>query len=395
MIPNDYFRYLKNNLIAPDTSSLLQLYQPIMGSDAYVVYSYLVHFFDNGRAAHRFSDLLNHVQLGFDRLLLAFDVLGALGLINLYQDKETYLIKLQSPLDREAFLANPVYYNLLKSYIGQVALEELTLNLPQGLVDLTKPFSAVFTDRGEVYHRPRTAKVDFELAYFKEQMARDGLTFTDETSDVLALYHLSEERGLTWFELYQLAKATVVDKKISLNRLKTQQGLLSQVISPQSSGNTQEGQTSLKPNELALIKTAKRHSAEDFLKIWKQEKRAVVIKEERDLLKELGQQGFLDPVINIMVFRTLQRTQSANLNRVFLMKLANDLNSRGIKTPEEALAHLTRPLGRPNRPAPDKASTTNVPAWSDQDYKNDTSQEEQARLEAYKQQRLAELERED
>lgn len=386
MKPIDRFRYLKNNQVNLDTSSLLQLYQPLMGSDAYVVYSYLVHFFDHGRAVHRFSDLLNHLQLGFGRLQAALDVTGALGLISLYQEQEEYRIQLHSPLDRAAFLANPIYTNLLQKRIGQVALEELVMNLPAGLVEMTKPFSAVFSDQGEVYHRPQKGHLDFEWDNFKQLMAKDGLSFKDEENDVLALYHLAETKNLTWFDTYQLAKATAVGHVISLERLKAQEAVNHL---PQASGD-------FTPAEQAAIASAKRHKPEAFLTLLKKEKKAVVIDQERQLLRELGQQGFLDQVINIMVLRTLQRTKSANLNKVYVMKMANDLASKGIKTAEAAVNHFKTPVARAASSGQQAGSTkTNVPAWSQQDYKNETSKEEQDRLEAYKRERLAELERED
>lgn len=378
MRPIDHFRYLKNNQISPDASSLLQLYQPLMGSEAHAVYSYLVHFFDHGRAVHRFSDLLNHLQLGFGKLQESLDVLGALGLISLYQQDQSYVIQLHSPLDRVAFLANPVYYNLLKARIGQVALDDLAISLPTGLVNVTKPFSAVFSDRGEVYHQPQKAKVDFDLEHFKQLMARDGLAFADESSDVLALYRLAETQGLTWFDTYQLAKATAVAHTISIERLKAHQ----------ESSKEPQAQGDFTPQELAAIKAAKNHQPEAFLALLKKEKKAVVIDQERQLLRELGQQGFLDQVINIMVLRTLQRTKSANLNKVYVMKLANDLASKDIKTAEAAVTHFKTPVAKSAAGQSTAPAKTNVPVWSQQDYKTQASEAELAELDRLRREML-------
>ena len=49
---------------------------------------------------------------------------------------------------------------------------------------------------------------DFDLDHFRQLMARDGLRFAYEQSDVLNLFAIAEEQKWTWFETYQLAKAT-------------------------------------------------------------------------------------------------------------------------------------------------------------------------------------------
>lgn len=45
MSPIDEFTYIKQNKIVYDSNSLIQLYFPIMGSDAMALYDYFVHFF--------------------------------------------------------------------------------------------------------------------------------------------------------------------------------------------------------------------------------------------------------------------------------------------------------------------------------------------------------------
>lgn len=44
MKPIDTFSYIKHNQVQYDSSSLIQLYFPIIGNDAVAVYQYLVHF---------------------------------------------------------------------------------------------------------------------------------------------------------------------------------------------------------------------------------------------------------------------------------------------------------------------------------------------------------------
>ena len=77
MNPIDDFLFLKHNRVSYDSTTLIQLYYPIMGSDALAVYEYLVAFFDNGAHTHKFSELLNHLQFGMKRLEEALVMLTA------------------------------------------------------------------------------------------------------------------------------------------------------------------------------------------------------------------------------------------------------------------------------------------------------------------------------
>lgn len=379
MKPSDTFYFIRNNQVSADSDSLTSLYQPILGADAYRLYLYLVHFFDHGRAGHRFTEILNHVQFGFERLCQAIDRLGALGLLQFYQQEDHYLFKLNSPLDREVFLNNAVYRSLLTSAIGEPAVEALTMILPGHLVNKTKRFSEVFTDRGEVYHQPKKSAIDFDLEHFKQLMTRDGLRFADEKSDVIALYRLAENNRLTWFDLYQLAKATVVHGQISIGRLQAQ-------LDKAKPSKTPQGD--LTSEEAAAVRSAKSHPPEVFLGLLKKSRQAVVTDQERQVLRDLAQMNFLDEVINMMVLRTLQRAKSANLNKNYLMKLANDFAYKKIKSAEQAVLYWKQsPLPKAAQTAP--APKTNVPSWSQQDYKTQASQEELAELEQLKRQMLA------
>lgn len=387
MKPSDTFHFLANNNITHQTISLSHCYQPIVGPAAIGLYTYLLSLWDNGRAAHQFSDLLNQLDMGMGVLEEQLDLLGAVGLLELYQlEQADYLVKLLPALDRETFLGNGVFRRLLTMKIGDLAVQEMLVALPSQAKNLTKTFSQVFQMDGDIYHRGQKGRVDFDVDAFKQLMRRDGLRFKDEVQDIVGLYHLADQQGLTWFDTYQQAKETAINGQISISRL--------QVKTVQA--ETAQSSTGLTNQEQATLKTVRSHSAQDFLKLMKQSRQAVVTDKERQLLTKLAEQGFLDEVINLMVFYTLQRTKSANLNQVFIQKLANDLAYKQIQTAEAALLQLRSQVTSPVKTRQAKQEVkTNVPAWSDQDYKNDTSQEEQERLEAYKRQRLAELERED
>ncbi|MDY5636468.1 MAG: helicase loader [Streptococcus orisratti] len=382
MNPIDDFLFLKHNRVSYDSTTLIQLYYPIMGSDALAVYEYLVAFFDNGAHTHKFSELLNHLQFGMKRLEEALVMLTALDLLVLYQTRDSYILKIKPALGNETFLADPVYRRLLELRIGEIAVSELEVSIPENARDISKTFSDVFNS--EIQNQPKPSKTDptFDLVSFQRLMTRDGLSFSEnEKMDVIGLYAFADKYKMNWFEVYGLANETAINRKISLKRMeaKKQQPSQSQVNGDFTN------------SELVVIQQAKSLSALDFLKVIKSSRKAVVTKAERNLLEDLAQMSFLDEVINILVLYTFNKTKSANLSKPYLMTLANDFSYRGIGTAEAAVVALRHSPEIQKKNAAKQIKKSNVPEWSNPNYKNETSQEELAKLEAEKRQLLEKL----
>ena len=86
---------------------------------------------------------------------------------------------------------------------------------------------------------------------------------------------------------------------------------------------------------------------------------------------------------------------SANLNEKYALKVANDFSYQKVTTAEEAVLKIReRNQQTNNRPTQVSSVSTksNVPNWSQPDYKNETSAEKQAELEEQKRRLLAKLE---
>ena len=382
MNPIDDFLFLKHNRVSYDSTTLIQLYYPIMGSDALAVYEYLVAFFDNVAHTHKFSELLNHLQFGMKRLEEALVMLTALDLLVLYQTRDSYILKIKPALGNETFLADPVYRRLLELRIGEIAVSELEVSIPEKARDISKTFSDVFNS--EIQNQPKSSKTDptFDLVSFQRLMTRDGLSFSEnEKMDVIGLYAFADKYKMNWFEVYGLANETAINRKISLKRMEAKKQHSSQ---SQVDGDFTN-------SELVVIQQAKSLLALDFLKVIKSSRKAVVTKAERNLLEDLAQMSFLDEVINILVLYTFNKTKSANLSKPYLMTLANDFSYRGIGTAEAAVVALRHSPEIQKKNAAKPIKKSNVPEWSNPNYKNETSQEELAKLEAEKRQLLEKL----
>ena len=384
MKPNDRFSFLKNNRVSQDTSTLVQCYLPIIGQDALSLYLYILAFWDDGQKEHLFASILNHLNFGMDRLLKAFKILSAFNLVTLYQNGDGYKLVIHPTLSQSDFLRHTVYRTLLEKRIGDMAVSDLRQEQAGG-EPLTVPLSQAFPEIEELASHDETPakadfKNDFDLEHFRQLMARDNLRFQDEQSDVLELFKISDEKKWTWFETYQLAKATAVSQVISVKRMREK--LAQESVSSDFS-----------PQEATIIREAKSKTALQFLAGIKQTLNAGIIQAERDLLKQMADLGLLDEVINVGILLTFNKVDSANLNEKYAMKVANDYSYNKIRTAEEAVLRIREKnqKGQEQKVAKTNQAKTNVPKWSNPEYKNETSEETRLELERKKKEMLDRL----
>ena len=384
MKPNDRFSFLKNNRVSQDPTSLVQCYLPIIGQDALSLYLYTLAFWDNGQKEHLFAAILNHLNFGMDRLLKAFKILSAFNLVTLYQNGDAYELVIHPTLSSSDFLHHTVYRTLLEKKIGEPAVSDLRQESADGEA-LTVPLSQAFPEIEELADTEETLgkanfSNDFDLEHFRQLMARDGLRFQDEQTDVLELFKIADEKKWTWFETYQLAKATAVSQVISVKRMreKSAQKSVSSDFSPQ---------------EATIIREAKSKTALQFLAGIKQTRNAGIIQAERDLLKQMADLGLLDEVINIVILLTFNKVDSANLNEKYAMKVANDYSYNKVRSAEEAVLRIREKnqKGQEQKVAKTNQGKTNVPKWSNPEYKNETSEETRLELERKKKEMLDRL----
>ena len=384
MKPIDRFSYLKNNRVSQDISSLVQCYLPIIGQEALSLYLYTISFWDNGRKEYLFSSILNHLNFGMDRLIKSLKILSAFNLLTLYQKGDTYQLAINTPLSTQDFLEHPVYRRLLEKKIGDAAVEDLKLENAEGQ-EIPVSLNQVFPDLAELESQEdlglkKKVANDFDLDHFRQLMARDGLRFADEQSDVLNLFAIAEEKKWTWFETYQLAKSTAVSQVISTKRMREK--IAQKPVSSDFS-----------PKEVTIIKEAKSKTALQFLAEIKQTRKGTITQTERELLQQMAGLGLLDEVINIILLLTFNKVDSANINEKYAMKVANDYAYQKIHSAEEAVLRIRErgqkaKIQKQNQTAPAK---TNVPKWSNPEYKNTSSAEELEEMERQTLELLAKL----
>ena len=385
MKPNTSFSFLKNNYLAPTGASFTHLYGPILGVQASQLYTFLLSLYDQGKEKRLIAVILNHLDLGFAHFLESLDRLIAMNLLEVYETEEGLQFRFVPPLEADQFFANVAYQKLLEKKIGEAAVRDLLPEKPEGEKRKVN-FASVFGIDGVSTHQKKTSS--FSLEHFKQLMARDGLRFENEQEDLLVLYAITEEKNWTWYETYLLAKETAANLIISTKRMR--QKLTQQ---PQ-----EKGKDEFTPQERAIIREAKNKSSLQFLAGIKKARKAVVTQSERQVISDLAQLGLLDEVINVILLLTFNKVASANLNEKYALKVGNDFAYEGIKTAEEAVLKIRQRQDSHTQKAKEKETKngqatgkTNVPKWSQPNYTNQTSQEEQADLEQQKRALLEKL----
>ncbi|WP_242257715.1 DnaD domain protein [Streptococcus thoraltensis] len=387
MRPIDEFSFVKGNAVDASSQALMTCYYPIIGQEAFSLYHYLVAFKDDGTKKHKFSEILNHTLMGMTAFETALATLTAMDLVAFYQQRDTYLIKLKAPLSSEDFLKVSLYQQLLSQKIGETAVDELRVILPENVRNLSKNFSDVFDDQGQValVQEAGRSKESFDLDAFKNLMKRDGLSFAQEKSDIIGLYRIAENHKMTWFDTYLLAKETAVNLTISLSRMRAKKE--QSKVAPVKTGE-------LTPQEAVIVKEAQLDRADVFLAKIKKTRKAAITYDERQLLLDLAKMGFLDEVINVIVLYTIMKTNSANVNKKYAMKIANDFAYQEINKAETAILKMrdfSNKSVKSTQTSSNKQTKPNIPEWSNQDYQNQTSDEEQRRLEEARRKALERL----
>lgn len=379
MKANETFSYIKNNQVSYDLNALSRCYQPLIGSQGLALYNYFLAFHDQGRESHGFNEVLNHLNIGMPEFEETLDRLLALQLVYLYKEEDGYLVQLAPALDSQSFLGHQVLAHLLTKKIGDRAVAQMKLASLSRAKPLTKKLSDVFIGEQEfVSNKSSVQHQDFDLTHFKQLMAREKLRFEEEEEDLLALFKYAEQAKKTWYETFEAAKATAVDGLISRKRL------LKTLAVQEVSGDFSE-------NERQLIRWAKGRQPLEFLADIKEERHAIVSDPERHLLKQMARLGLLDAVINVLVLYTFNRTDSANLNEKFALKVANDFSYQGINSAEAAVLAIRKrsePRQGTRKPQAKGERLSNIPEWSKETYRTEATPEEVKELQELRRQML-------
>lgn len=152
---NDYYEIKLASLVTNvDKDVLVELYQPLVGSQATILYLTLLKEKRNETESHYYQvdKLLRTMQLPASELLSARRLLEAVGLLRTYEsiqdDVRTYVYVLYAPKSPKSFFDDVLFKGLLIQYVGEKEAKALAnkYKLDLDIAEDYKEISASFVD---------------------------------------------------------------------------------------------------------------------------------------------------------------------------------------------------------------------------------------------------------
>lgn len=390
ILPNQLYQVFKSRPLTEEgKNALIHLYQPIIGSDAFALYS---SFESDIKTASEpafdsiHMDILSALDFGMSRFIEARKKLEGIGLLKVFSKDDSelgtvYLYELQEPVHPERFFQDELYSFLLLSKVGDrkfqqlVGLfqpkkaetsgyQEVTLNFMEVYGLNTRDFSAKEDQLGEIQvgFKEEKAEIKLEknqldwpfLLHEAERRYISAKNFTNQFRKKLTLYH--NLYGYDVLELLDMLGDTVsladgmIDQK-ALEKLvlKSAQQQFSKK-EQRSADYTSDAeirrfntlkQDGFSDNDLRLIKESESHAPLEFLRAIKTEKNSFVTDSEHWLLKSLVERSPLsNSVINVLTHYVLVVQNNASLAPNFVNTIAAQWSELKIQNAEEAIRHV-------------------------------------------------------
>lgn len=165
---NDFYEIRLASLITNvDKDSLLELYQPLIGAQATILYLTLLKQNRNaeGGTIFKMEQLLKTMHLSKGELLQARQYLEAVGLIRTYEsvaeDVRCYIYVIYSPKSPKAFFDDVLFKGLLIQYVGEKEAKRLANKYKVDLV-IPEDYSEISASFVDVYN------LDYDDPSFKK-----------------------------------------------------------------------------------------------------------------------------------------------------------------------------------------------------------------------------------
>lgn len=381
--PKDgYIATTLDQIGSTEAKLVLELYQPLLGVEAYGIYVLLVsqaqRTFDLlERRLHK--ELLASSGLGLRAFYEARVKLEALGLLRTFERTDDLghllIYEIQAPLSAKAFFTDDLFSTLLCDSVGQVRYDELKtsylgakLEYPK-VQEITHSLLDVYTvksadlltasKRPRVVERPKKSplaqvEVTLDLEYLKDLVANsfvpeEELTKASELiKTVTLLYGLDELQIVRLLEQALNVHDNTVDheefKKLATRQFERELQPREQVV--ESKSETAKELPVLSKEEQAIAEVCKAYLPLEFLTVLKQQKNSFVSDLERYVVQNLVTKKVLpNAVINVLLHYYL----IAQDNPVLEGRVSNrftaaaaKLAENKVETPEEAMDLMKR-----------------------------------------------------
>lgn len=371
-------------------SSLLYLYQPLIGSEALSLYFILLSEIPLQKGVGPeglHADLLSSLNCGIPQLYEARKKLEGIGLLEVFFKEDPslggcFIYELLEPIEPLAFFKDTLLSFLLLEKVGQRRFDQLIqLFQPEHFSTndyqkITKKFLEVYRFNEKTYAADQekleknqqsftTKSTDLgksmeqstlDWRFLTDWLAKKHIINLDESlKEQLTMYHLLygvDELTLgEWVvQAYDFSEQTVSVKELQRIVLVNQQTKRTNTLTNQKEEATSANQnetpkeaTALTNATLQLVNEAKSIPPMKYLEALKQAKGGYVSKQETWLLQDLvSQSGLSNSLINILINYVLVIKDRPSLTASFVNTIANEWAQKKIMTPEEAIEHIRK-----------------------------------------------------
>lgn len=371
---NDFYEIRVASLITNiDKDSLVELYQPIIGAQATILYLTLLRQTRNADGGNIFKteQLLKSMQFRAGEFHSARKYLEAVGLIRTYESKaedvRCYIYVIYSPKSPKAFFDDVLFKGLLILSVGEKEAKRLANKYKVNLVipEEYKEISASFVDVYKLdYDDPSFRKefggtilgrdhgranlefnYDLFFGYVSDNSGIDVSSFKKkdmkEISRLAALFGLTEKQmAFIIIDEYITDGSTHLDFEKIKNHCEKEIRFsqVSNISKSNVSGNTELANKIRMMEEVAPAK---------FLQYLQQGTKPA--KSDIEIVNSLSKDyGFGSGIINVIVEYVLYKNNNI-LSKNYAEKIASSLARQGVLTTVDAMNYLKRIGGKQNK----------------------------------------------
>lgn len=358
LLDSNKYNVLVNFLDTPSSTSLLNLYLPIIGYKAVFIYEYLINVYKIDKLSSikrdNLDDLLNTLGINIDEFAEVCSLLEATNLLQTYINKNTsdkykLIFVLEKPLDYDSFMNNDNLRNLLDQNITSDNKNELRYIFNTNVIsvnfeNISEKTNSLFADEKIISNKVKDidllGKLSSEILIrcgkkvvlnneirklVSDAFTKDMLPFEHIITFVInslictedSICYVDENKLSNQINIY-LSSCSSIQKNIIRNykifNLEENLKNYQEVINCYTDNNCENYLTSIIKNDISL--------------------------ETRNVFKFLKNKlNFCDAFINVLVDYCLIK----NLGRIepnYIYKIGNSINNIGLKTIEQVIKYL-------------------------------------------------------
>lgn len=354
------FKIIQKYAFVVDNALLLDLYSPIIGKNATLIYDSLINEIKKQSLANGFAtnllDFLKHLNISDLEFIEARKYLEAMNLLNTYCETNdldnvtTYNFVINEPLCFHDFISNQKYRHLLIRAIGQVNYEKLeffygSARVSNKSANVTATFESVFNDKDI----NSVTSINFEELYKKlSSFTSTPIIIGDEAKSIIESYFKSYDLSLNEIQRIITDSTIYTDDKLYSVDSQLLKVKFDDFINGVKNINALKN-IKLNRNAQMFVKHLSNieliNVYNDYLNINSEQYLRAIFKcalndEQIALIKSLKNDYCLpDGIINLVIDFTLFKL-NGKLNEKYVRKIAQTINALNYQTIQQVYDHF-------------------------------------------------------